>query len=421
MPTPSRLIFMPPAIPSGTSWDVSSIVRAIDDHEIGQFNESAKLARSFGRDDRISPCATDRANALVGGDAADFSLQPCKSADLLAQSERLTKLITPWYDELFTDSWAKETLLDGIFLGFSLSYVVWERTAREWRPVKLIRWELEFSYWDQVRHAYVVTTSEGRTLHVDPNDPNWFIYAPAGARSWMAGAVRALGLVYLMRQWDMRDWARYNERHGLPIIVIKEPSGEREPGEKAAFYAGVKKMGRSGVVRAPQGSDSHDSYDVEFREATARTYDSFDKFKDALNTAVAVYLKGQNLTTEVQGGAYASTGWHMRVRKDYAENDAVAFGAAKRTLLQKWMRFNVSGADPAAAPWPTWRLEIPEDQTSVSTALAQGSSAMNELLSSPFRDAIDWNVLLNRLGVPLVEGAELTLGAPDVGTPGETV
>src|SRR5690606_6344360 len=132
-------------------------------------------------------------------------------------------------------------------------------------------------------------------------------------------------------------------------------------------------------------------------------YDSFDKFLDRLNVAIAIYLKGQNLTTEVSQGTYASTGWHMRVRRDYAANDALALGEAIRTqLIQRWGRYNVSGWDDGAAPWPQWDLSIPEDQAQVATTLKTGMEAVALMKTSG--DPIDLDAVYARLGIPLIKG-----------------
>lgn len=408
-----KVLTAPTTLPSPTRWTVDSVRSAIDAHERGDFSQSSRLATSFGRDDRITPCADDRINALVGKGAADFSLQPNDGPFSSRSKATLSRL--DWWWETVTSSWMRRTLREVIYLGFSLSYIPWLRTSRQWIPQRPIHWDPENVYWSESDKLYIANTVEG-PHPVHPDDPNWFLITPGGEQSWMAGAVRALGLPFLMRTWDWRDWARFNERHGLPIIVIREPSGSGKPEEKLAFYRDLKRMGSNGIIRAPQGDSDADSYGVDLKEAKARSHDSFDKLLDKLNTAIAIFLKGQNLTTEVQAGAYASTGWHMRVRADYAENDADAFSEALRQqLIIPWGRFNVSSWDDRIAAWPTWDLTIPEDKASQGDGWLKAAQTIEILQRTGA--PIDWDLLLPKMDLPIKQGQQMpSMGGSSSGT-----
>lgn len=116
--------------------------------------------------------------------------------------------------------------------------------------------------------------------------------------------------------------------------------------------------------------------------------------------AIAITLKGQNLTTEVQAGAYSSTGWHMRVRKDYAAGDALPLSDdLRRQLIMRWGRFNISGWDDDAALWPTWDLEIPDDQKQLAETWASGANALVTLRSNSL--PVDEIAAMQRLGIPV--------------------
>lgn len=403
MPGPvTKVLQQPTTITSATAWTVSAVRAALSEHEDGQFQRSGRLARDFGRDDRIAPCIGDRINALVGAGAADFELTPVEGK-FASRSKAAIKRLT-WWDDVVTSAWRRKNLYDIVTMGFSLSFVPWARTSSEWRPLTPIHWEAENVYWSEQDQRYVAQTLSGPVL-VDPEDPNWFLCTPGGDRSWMCGGVRGLAMPFLFRGWDLRDWARYNERHGLPIIAVREPVGMGEGAAAEAFYEGVRNMGSSGIVRTPQGETEQKSFGFDLVEAKSRSFDSFDKFIDRLNVAVAIYIKGQNLTTEVQGGAYASTGWHMRVRADYAQNDADALSEAERVLIQHWGRFNIAGWQDEFAPWPTWDLDLPEDQGARATALKTGVETLEkaEKLTTP----VDLEVLAEDLGMPLVKGAPI--------------
>lgn len=405
MPSPSRTVLIQPPIPNTTKWSVSSVQRALDTHELGDFSLSGSLARSFGRDDRINPCITDRQNALVGADSADFELRPVQEGS--PWSRRSKAAIAPleeWYYRVITAAWLRQTLYSTITIGASLSHVRWERTARSWVPARLTLWEPENFFWSEHDQLYVARLQAGWQA-IEPGDPNWVLFTPGGDASWMCGAVRPLGLPALMRNWTPRDWSRYNERHGVPIVAIKEPSGERDNGDQETFYSSVRTMGSKGILRLPQGDSEQSSYGAELLEPRGRSHDSFDKFLDKLNTAIAICLKGQNLTTEVQGGAYSSTAWHMRVRKDYAEGDAVMLAdTIREQLIKPWGRYNVSSWNDEIAPWPFWNLEIPEDDQAVADTLLKGAQALEILVRLQGVNA-DVEKLMERLKIPRLKAA----------------
>ena len=119
MPERARIYIQPP-LQSPTTWTVSSVRAALNAHEDGDFDDSAVLARAFGRDDRIGPCINDRQNALVGSDAAQFELLP---ADIRssARAKGMVEAVQQWWDQVVTPEWMKSALYDVITLGVSLS------------------------------------------------------------------------------------------------------------------------------------------------------------------------------------------------------------------------------------------------------------------------------------------------------------
>ncbi len=424
---PSVTVVRQSGVTSPTSWTVARVRSALDQHEQGDFYESALLQRGFLRDDRISGCLIDRTNALVSADGGRFSLKP---ADLLTdpgtvnpKSEDLVPRTLTWWPKTVTTAWQRSTLYDGICLGFGLSQIHWRREARRWKIIRLERWRPENISYSEIDGMYVARTLDKGLVAIDPADPRWFLYTPGGDDSWMCGAVLPLGFPFVMRQWDWRDWARYNEKHGNPIFKVIEPPGADDSGAKNNFYRSVRQMGSSGIVRVPRAegpnADETQNYDVELIEAKARTYGTFESALKALNTSIAICLKGQNLSTEVSEGAKASTGWHMRVRKDYAETDAATLGDAERTqLIIREGRINESGWDDDAAPWPFWDLTIPEDRAQTAAADNDTSQAVEHFQATGA--PLDWNDFFEKRGYKLLPGAEMPALPPAAPKPADT-
>lgn len=394
--SPTRITVRQPTVPDGTRWKVTSVLAALDLHESGDFRESGLLAEAMGRDDRISGVRGTRTRALMGRSGVEFAIKPAVEAEVdpatrkpretdeTRRSRALADEVGAWWWDVFDEPTIARILDDGVMVGVHVSRVEWERTATAWNIVRLRRWHPANVRWDENLDRFIARTTEGDEV-IEPGDPNWFVYCPGGDRSWMCGAVRALGLAFVMRAFDWRDWARFNERHGNPVIMIKEPAAYDHTLKKA-FYSGIRSMGSTGFIRVPKmGPSSNDEgFDVSLLEPKDRSWESFQRFKEGLDVAIAILLLGQNLSTEVQGGSFAATQAHMRVRQDFLDGDAESLATSVRggrTLrnpgpLSHWVRFN-RGEDAAVlTPWPQWDTGIPEDlKTKAEGAKAMGEAA----------------------------------------------
>jgi phage gp29-like protein len=391
-------IMRQPTIEWGTKWSVDSVTAALTAHEGGDFSRSALLVDAMGRDDRISGCLNTRLNAITGANGIDFTIVAPEGG-----REEYAKAVQKWWPEVVTDAAQKAIASDMIMMGLAIARVHWDTSAKQWLPKKIERWHLTHVRWDDSIDRFIVSHEGGQEI-IEPGDPNWLVLTPGGDRSWMGGAVRALGLAYVMRQWDWRDWARFNERHGLPIILLREPPTQ-EPAQKEAFFAAVRRMGTTGILRLPFSQTHEDGFDAQMMEAKDRGFDSFDKFLTALNIAIAVLLLGQNLTTEVKGGSFAAASAHELVRGDYLVSDTENLASGERDgLIKPWGRFNIAGWDDAQAPWPFWNCDPPADLVQEGTKLKTFGEALSQFKTT--KTPVDIEQLAEKFGVPLLDGAE---------------
>jgi phage gp29-like protein len=387
-----------------SSWTFASINRTLDAHELGDFSRSALLAEAFGRDDRISACLNTRVQAILGRHGADFSIEPSDRGDQ-RRAKAIAKDVESWWTDAITEKAESRILRDRTLLGVSISRIEWTARDGRWLPIPR-PWPMQYVCWDENRRCYMVQAQEGQ-YEVRPGDPNWLISALSDERPWMDGAIRSLGLPFLLRSFSSRDWARFNERHGMPIIAIEEPADANEA-DKAAFFDGMKNIGRNGVVRLPQQSDATggkgNGFKVSFIEATATAWETFKAFGERLEVAIAVRLLGQNLTTEVQGGSYAAATVHDRVRQDYMDFDAEGLSTDLRDgLLKPWVAFHYPpSVSPEAAPWPCWNTDAPEDRTSLADTGVKAGEAIAKFRELGLR--VDLDTYLERLGIPMLPG-----------------
>jgi len=386
-----------------TTWTSSSALAAIREHELGMFQSSGALIDAMGRDDRIRGCVQTRVNALVAKSGLDFAIVPPKGG-----SQQLADRVSSWWSHVLEDDVLRDMTRDVVMAGVYIGRVSWSRLAREWVPTAIERWHTQNIRWDEDGRQWIVDSTEGQ-IPIDREDPNWLIIEASKGRAWMSGAVRALGLAYIMRSFNWRDWARFNERHGLPVITITEPYGFDQV-TKDRFYRSIRSMGSTGVVRLPK-NNAGQGFEIGFQEAKDRAFDTFGQFRRDLDIAIAVCLLGQNLTSEATGGSLALGRVHDRIRQDYLEGDSELLSdALRRELIVRWASFNIPGFRPDDAPIPTWKTEVPEDRKLEAETLSSVADAIRTLQDTG--QPVDFAEIFRRTGIPLLPGAQPVANAP---------
>ena len=391
-----------PAVESSSAWSIDSVRAALDLHERGDFSRSAQLVEAMGRDDRISSCLNTRLFALASSNGPEFSIQPPEGAG--ETGDALAKDVSAWWFGALPDATLRQLLSDAVMIGVAFARVEWVMSGKRWTIANVERWRPANIRWDADGRRFMART-DAEEVAIDPSDPAWLVIAPGGAEPWMCGAVRALGFAFVARQWNWRDWARFNERHGLPLLVIKEPP-VTDIAQRDAFFLSLKRMGSQGILRLPQSADGVSGYDASMLEAKDAAHATFEAFRMALDVSIAVLLLGQNLTTEVQGGSLAAATAHNRVRGDYLAADAESMSSPLRDgLVIPWCVYNLPGFDPAQAPWPTWETSAPEDLGTESTTLKTFGEAVTSIRNAGV--PLDVLELAQRFRVPLLEGADV--------------
>lgn len=410
-------ILRPVPLQANSRWTMDDVRSALDNHESGDFSSSAVLVEAMGRDDRIFPALSTRLHAFTSKTGGlPFCVEPNEEGDKRRNKSIAEDLEEIWWD-VVPESTLARLLRDGVMLGVAVGQV--ERTLVEgrWRP-RLHALPAHNLRWDDNKHQWVYRVENGEIV-VTPGEDGWFLYTPSGPLDpWMAGAVRALGQAFVMKQFTDRDWARYCERHGMPIIVIREPANSSKEG-RAAFYQQMKTLSSSGVIRAPRvGEGEAEGWDFEFLEPTDQAWKTFEAFLSRLDRAITIVLLGQDGTTQQSNSSgYAQAKVHDRIRGDYLGGDAETLSTALRDQLVKpWGRLNVPNWNDRLAPWPKWNVEPPEDLKSSADVLNVLSNALKTLMEKNI--PIDIEEIAEKFSLPLrAEGRVPEPEAPDPDDP----
>lgn len=388
-----------PSYYSWSDWDrIEAVKRAIRELEQGQLNMAAQVVDAMLRDDRIAGCLEQRCQALP---SLPLSSEPRTRSGVepTAVQRAIAQQVAMDWESFVPDAAATELQQWGVMLGVGFAQVIWT----SWEKPVLEVWHPRHFFWRWDTRSFWVATDGDGMQEVIPGGGQWVVYAPHGlARAWMRGSIRSLYVPWLLRQWAMRDWGRWSEVYGSPFKKAKTPAAADEA-DKERFLREVQAMGSDTVVRIPQSPDPTQVYDVELVEATSTGSDGFDRLLTKCETAIAIRLLGQNLSTEVQSGALASTRVHDAIKDDLIEADSDRLGAClTEQLLRPWAVYNHGSAE--LAPAVRWVVKPPENKAETGNAMkavGEGLSSLQRAGAKPDTDAI-----LEKLAIPVTGPAE---------------
>src|ERR1700737_255412 len=382
-------------------WDSVQLVQAaLTDLEQGVFLNASILCDAMGRDSRITATMYARVNGLLS-----LPLDFTPGIDNAKGKQVVEDLRVAW-PKIFPGGTLAQLLRWGRLCGAAPGQLTWANvdspSSKQWLPTLKV-WHPQFITWRwDWRDFQVVTMSDG-IQRLQTGLGNWTLYTPNGRYpAWQTGLVRGLAIPFLIRWWALRDWARWSEKHGLPIFGAIVPKGADEA-IKERFFNSLSAIGTENTVKLEQDSARPGgSFDVKLLEPQANSWAGFKGLVNQQDADIAITVLGQNLTTEVNQGSRAAAEVHDQVRSDFKKADADSLAQHIRDeILRPWAAFNYG--DPELAPTPKWTVDQPQDSKKIADTALSVSTAL-----SNFKNAgspVDDRALLDELGIPTLSKA----------------
>lgn len=333
-------------------WTVGSVRSALRLHVEGDLSRSALLADSIRGDDRIGADLRTRVMAVTG---LPFRIDPSPTGDQRRALAVAKELAAAW-PRICPASTVRAILRWAVMTQVMVGACAWDTDGGRWTP-RIKVWHPQHARYESWREVVQVQTTEGMS-DVTPGDGTWLLYQPEGDRSWMEAAVRGLAMPYLMRTFGRRDWNRWTEKHGLPIIGASVPE-EADKDDKDGFFADLRKLGSEGLVLLPKDKEGR-GFDIKMIEpANVQAWKGFEAALYHCDVSAAVALLGQASNAQ-EGGSYAKAQTLNLIRQDLLESDSLGLAEFLREQVVKpWAHFNFG--DPDLAPLPVWDATPPED------------------------------------------------------------
>lgn len=393
-------------------WTNELVLCTLREHEGGQFHMSAQLAEGCRRNDRIFAALRTRVMGALG---LPFSFE---APDGYSADDPQVKRVMGLADKAWAripESILAKVLRDLVMLGFSLCQIHWDYQDGFVWP-RLEPWDAQWCYYDHNEKCYKAMTREGSQIRVNQGDRKWILFLSGTEDdSWLNGAIRPLGLLYLLGQVSWVDWANFNERHGNPLLLAKIPAGAKGDIENTdankRFFNQLKNLKKAGVVQLPQHKEGIEqlSYALELLESKNNGHETFEKFKTTINIAIALVLLGQHLTSETGDiGTQALGRIHENVRQDLMEADTTLLSShLHEQLFKHWAEINFGSKD--LAPWPCWDATPPPDQKLELDGIHKllESAKIAKELGAPVDLPLDFRAIAKKYGMPLDESLKM--------------
>jgi phage gp29-like protein len=299
-------------------------------------------------------------------------------------------------------------VLDGLGKGFSVTELVWARSAEMWKPVEYHHRPARWFFFERETlrtlrlHDGSVDGQELEAFKYICHKPKIVSGVPIAG-----GLARVVMALHLFSSFALRDWAAYSEICGIPVRVGRYADGATEADIEALKDA-VRNIGSDAAAVIKN------TMEIVFERAANsggfgadKFFETFLAFLDKLKSKAVL---GQTMTVE-DGSSMAQAKVHDEVRDDIRNADAVQCrNTIRRDVIKPIVDLNF-GARQDEHEYPNFEFDIeePEDLELLAKALVPFIT-----LGLP----VSKRVILEKFGLPEPEPGEDLLTAPVPVEPG---
>lgn len=368
-----------------TVWSPAQVRACERTADSGYLLSAADLCDNLLADERIREALEVRIGGLLSLEM-DFERGTGRSA---ARALRHLDKDQDWW-HAFPEEELQQLITWGRLLGVSIGELVWGQ--RDGRAVPRLKfWHPRHLRYDWTTRRWILKTEDGEQT-VEPGDGKWVIYCPYGNyRPWSMGLWRGLARWWLLKAYAISDWGRHSEKAARSVITAPEQvTGE----VRKQLADDIQAAGQDATISLPAG------FDLKLVEVSSNTERIYKGQIEAANSGIDIGIRGQNLTTEVQGGSFAAASVHLKVENRLIRSDDTTVSTTLREQALSWYaEFN--WADPEAAPWPTRNTEPPEDLQQKAGVLSTVADGVSKLKTAGFKVTPEW--LKEEFGVEVQE------------------
>jgi phage gp29-like protein len=289
-------------------------------------------------------------------------------------------------------------LLDGLGKGFSVVEINYEYNTRDkllhpktydWKPPQ----------WFTLTESGEVLLRTGQDGQTQSIDPLKIITHKPQLKSGLpirGGLAYAAGLIFVLKNYGIKDWASMIEVFGMPIRIGKYDSSANDSTSLEALMRAVRDIGVDYAAIIP------DNMRIEFEKADISTNgDLYLKYIDYLDEQLSKLVLGQTMTTDT-GSSYSQAQIHNLTREIIQAADCIDLAdTINRDLIKPLVDLNFG--EQEFYPFIEFDTGEKEDKQALADIAMKAHS-----MGIPFSVAD----VRNRLGLKKPDGDDDTLKQP---------
>ena len=277
-------------------------------------------------------------------------------------------------------------LTDAFGKGYAAAEIVWDRTAKPWRPVKIIHRDPRFFRYDRETGQELRLLDDSAPVDGLALPPYKFIVHQPRIRTGLpirGGLARLAAPAYMCKAWSWKDWMAFADVFGMPMRVGTYGQNASD-GEIAKLMSAVANLGSDAAAVIAEGTK------IEFQAApnTAGAADFFERLANFWDKQVSKGILGQTMTAD-DGSSMSQAKVHNEVRGDLLKADAKALQATlNRDLIRPFVDLNYGHGR-----YPTLVVPVPDDED-----LKLMLDALERLV--PMGLEVEQSVVRDKFGIP---------------------
>ncbi len=353
-------IYRPPGL-----WTMEEVDTALQAHENGHFYQSGRLVDALLCDESIDSLLGLITGTVIGLPGYfELPSAPGEPVEVRGLEED--------WQLVFSAEVCKEVLSRLRLMGFALAYDSREtlKDIPQWRC-----WPPYGCYYDISRNVWRVEDRIRGYVDIQPGDGRWALFQARGTAPWLAGAVRSVAPLMVIRQATLFNWANHATVYGTPSRVLTIPARMAEHKDVRATFDAIKEMVGDSAFALLGGDEKNPGMKLDLLELKQVTYEIYERLRRAIDESMAVLFVGQQGTTKAAGG-WGSAHTEKRVTQQILEALVAQLQpTVHRDIMAPYDRWKRGTLDLNKVPRRVWDCTPTQDRDAAARRASMEAQA----------------------------------------------